>query len=90
MSSNASQDAVLNVFSPEQMTPSPTSSDAVFKTVDAMQTTLSDDAQDEQDDDFDADDFQDENFQEDDFQGFQPDLPTSAAYYKLLKKLLKK
>ena len=88
MSSNASQDAVLNIFSPEQLTPSPTSSDAVFQTVDAMQTSLSDDAQDgEQDDDFDADDFQDESFQEDGFQGFQPDLPTSAAYYKLLKKL---
>ena len=79
MSSNASQDAVLNVFSPEQLTPPPNRSDAILGANDAMQKTLSDALDEAHDDDFQEDTFEAE--------GFQPDLPRSAAYYKLLKKL---
>lgn len=80
MSSNASQDAVLNVFSPEQLTQPPNRSDAILGASDAMQATSSD-ALDEALDD---EDFQDDTVGA---EGFQPDLPSSAAYYKLLKKL---
>lgn len=80
MSSNASQDAVLNVFSPEQLTPPPNRSDAILGASHAMQATSSD-ALDEALDD---EDFQDDTVGA---EGFQPDLPSSAAYYKLLKKL---